>query len=64
MGFHQPDKRLVEKYGKPGSHFKKYLKKLKKIGVDYQEYGSSLKIDFPLISNTVSASRKNLRIKQ
>ena len=34
MGFHQPDKGLVDKYGKPGSPFKKYLKKLKKIGVD------------------------------
>ena len=64
MGFHKPDKGLVEKYGKPDSHFKKYLKKLKKIGVDWQEYGSSLKIDFPLISNTVSACRKSLRIKQ
>ena len=31
MGFHQPDKGLVDKYGKPGSRFKKYLKK---IGVD------------------------------
>ena len=34
MGFHQPDKGLVDTYGKPGSPFKKYLKKLKKIGVD------------------------------
>ena len=38
-------------------YFKKSLKKL-------VSNGSSLKIDFPLISIIVSASRKNLRIKQ
>ena len=42
----------------------KNLRKNKKIGVFQQECGASLKIDFPLISVTISTSRKSLRIKR
>ena len=45
--------KYIEKYAftirKHGSHFKKYLKKSKKIGVHVQEYGSSLKFGFSQI---------------
>ena len=51
----------IEKYvatiRKSCLYFKRFLKKL-------VSNGSSLKIDFPLISIIVSASRKNLIIKQ
>ena len=47
-------------YGKVASTLKKlkYLKRSKKIGVNWQEYGSSLKFDFPQISVTFSIGRK------
>ena len=59
--------RDIEKYAftirKHGFLFQKYLKKLKKIGVHLQEYGSSLKFDFPQISVIFFIGRKKLGIK-
>ena len=69
--FHQTEnlfllagKRICSKIQRNCFHFKKYLKKLTKIGVLQQEYGSSLKIDFLPIPIIVSASRKNIRIEK
>ena len=45
-----------------GFHFKKYLKKSKKIVVHQQEYGPSLRFYFPQISEIFSISRKKLGI--
>ena len=41
----------------------KMSEKLKKIDIHYQEYGSSLKFDFPPILVICSISRKKLRVK-
>ena len=42
---------------------KEMSEKFKQIGIYKQEYGSSLKIDFLLVSIIVSTSRKKLGIK-
>ena len=58
----------IEKYAstipKHDFHFKKYLVKSKKVGVHQQEYGPSLKFDFPQISVKISIRRKKLGIKK
>ena len=60
--------RQIEKYlftiRKSCFNLKKSMKKLKKLVSTSRNMGSSLKIDFSLISIIVSIGRKSLRIKQ
>ena len=51
------------RYGKAASTLKT-LRRIEKNGVHQQEYGSSLKMDLPVISIIVSTYRKKLGIKQ